>query len=32
MKVVVDTSIWIDHFSRKNPELLTLLATGAALS
>jgi len=32
MKVVVDTSIWIDHFSRKNPELLTLLATGAALA
>lgn len=32
MRVLVDTSVWIDHFRKKNSELLDLLATGAALS
>ncbi len=28
MKVLVDTSVWIDHFHRANPQLQGLLRTG----
>ncbi|WP_238139567.1 type II toxin-antitoxin system VapC family toxin [Roseateles aquatilis] len=32
MKVVVDTSVWIDHFRRHNPTLLDLLETKVVLA
>lgn len=32
MKIVVDTSVWIDHFRRSNPTLLRLLQTHAVLA
>ncbi|WP_343635150.1 VapC toxin family PIN domain ribonuclease [Roseateles sp.] len=32
MKVVVDTSVWIDHFRQHNPLLLMLLKTQAVLA
>ena len=28
MRVLVDTSVWIDHFHRANPHLQTLLRSG----
>ncbi len=28
MRVLVDTSVWIDHFHRANPQLQTLLRSG----
>lgn len=28
MRVLVDTSVWIDHFHRANPQLQTLLHSG----
>lgn len=28
MRVLVDTSVWIDHFHRANPQLQTLLLSG----
>ncbi len=30
MRVLVDTSVWIDHFHRANPQLQTLLLSGQA--
>ena len=30
MRVLVDTSVWIDHFHRTNPQLQTLLLSGQA--
>ncbi|MGE3309787.1 MAG: type II toxin-antitoxin system VapC family toxin [Limisphaerales bacterium] len=32
MKVLVDTSIWIDHFRRRDPHLAELLAAGRVVS
>lgn len=32
MKVVVDTSVWIDHFRRHNPSLLALLELDVVLA
>ena len=32
MKVVVDTSVWIDHFRRANPSLLALLELDVVLA
>ena len=32
MQVLVDTSIWIDHFRKKNPELVALLEQNLALT
>ncbi|MDH0863113.1 type II toxin-antitoxin system VapC family toxin [Mitsuaria sp. GD03876] len=32
MKVVVDTSVWIDHFRRHNPSLLALLELDVILA
>jgi len=32
MKVVVDTSVWIDHFRRVNPSLLALLELDVVLA
>ena len=32
MKVIVDTSVWIDHFRRDNPSLLALLDLDVVLA
>lgn len=32
MKVIVDTSVWIDHFRRNNPSLLALLELDVVLA
>ena len=32
MKVLVDTSVWIDHFRRRGPHLAELLAGGLVVS
>ena len=32
MNVLVDTSVWVGHFKRRNPELVELLAAGQVVS